>query len=447
MRARWVWIGIPALVAIAFVAFWGYNRQAEVEAQRALDDQLRLAKAEGIPITTEDMSLLYPRVPDAQNAAVEFAEIRKRMLDHGDSSRWRSLVSNWDPVTQTFRDRHAVEVFAERMKPYEELLKRAVKKPKFVPHRKWEDGFAVTFEDLDSIYEAVRSMLVSTDLAVVDRRWDDVISSCTLGNQVAELVEQEESVYAKSVAIRIRTLCAREIIDGLAFAPEHSGLLNTLTLITRSHSPWNRQNLVKTEVLEFLNGLNFLATPEGIKSYPINQRGALERLPKPNAQMLKAKAEIIQCLRSAHTAALAPYEQRKLAVKDATTRASEALLVYPSYFQWVHGGDMSITRAARLDMGDEMTILYSMVDEAIRHRVNGKLPETLDTSQLKNPFVNGKIVYRLDPGMITAVIYRSDTSDGITARSFRVPNEMMPEKRQTKIAPGRPPKPAMPNLE
>ena len=369
---------------------------SEQDAQKAYDNQLAAAKAEGIPLSAKDLTDQIPTVADAQNAALQYQTItQKKLLRPIPEDISDILKAAAHP--QTMNQAKAEEV----LKPFSEglgLLTLGSVKPGCNFNRDWELGSAVLMPEYAELKGGVRLLSLRAALSAAKGDHEAAVRDLRAINSIANQIASEPLFIPRLVANALQTIGAQRTVDlAIAYPDQELYALQLNEYVIK----WPIRDAQKEYTNEFEFLIVFLDHAED-KSYYVDAMGMPEsELGKlttgSKAAQLQAKAEIIKHYRAAVAALALPQNECDKQFLAATEAVDRTLSTFPTLKNIYTSLSMGDYNTSSRNIGPTQKLLYTAAQRALKSRnTDGSFPITITVSDLKTPIDALPIEYKSD---------------------------------------------------
>lgn len=181
-------------------------RRAEL---RELQEERRLAKLAGLPLSVEDLRPKAP-IPDSENAAIPLREAHQLISGNDAADRLGVTTQELSDARSFLQGRRltvrlnqepqgAKELLRVFAKPLD-LARDAARRPYYYFDRQWEAGVALPFPEFTSFRQIIHSLLVASWVKASNGRKDEALEDMVAAARICRLVRDEPSVIAAIVS-------------------------------------------------------------------------------------------------------------------------------------------------------------------------------------------------------------------------------------------------------
>lgn len=206
MRLRRLWLWLGAALLLVGVLFWGAARINARHAQAAFEEQLRLARTEGLPTNADEFARTIRTVAPAANAAPFY-------------QRLAGLARKGDPVQVTLelifrrdaKSRSDAENMLRENGKFLTIVDQAVRRPGCYFRRDWSKGPAVVLREYADMKKAARYLALRGALSV-DRN-DPASALADIGGmfRIADHAAAEQLRISELVSLSIRVMACKAL--------------------------------------------------------------------------------------------------------------------------------------------------------------------------------------------------------------------------------------------
>jgi len=212
--AKWTGKALVILVILLAVA----HGIATFITGRKLESDIRALKAKGeLPSITE---LVGPKVPDAENASLVYAEAFKLLPSPGTDREDYEQLSDFADAEKRKADPGSWDKACAAIGAYDralELAERAASMERCRFPVKWEDGFAALFPHYRSLRGLARLANARGLIAARDGKMDEAARFMGLSLRIARSVEGEPTLISVLVRAAIINMTCRNLRDAAPY--------------------------------------------------------------------------------------------------------------------------------------------------------------------------------------------------------------------------------------
>jgi hypothetical protein len=408
-RSKWIWTaGILAVgIGAALVAV-----RAASQDEAAFQEQLRLARAEGLPTTAAEYAALVPKASPEENAAPLYREMG-RIANGPIGSKTDVAVVNRELIFHPGAPAvAAAESLIKLHRRQIELAADAAKLPKCWFDRDWRLGAAVLFPEYAQMKSAAKLLAVRGSLAANRRDAEAALADCRGIFAIADHAGQEPHGISRMVREAIYVIGLQNLTYW-AFA--HRDQSAYRAAIKRAIDAFPRPN-VKDEhrdsLFLVLSMIELTSTTEGRTNLGLREEdiGWAEKVIPILKSRADAKPQIVKAMRDKWAALDRPPKDRAALIDKATKDLDKALFAYPTaadiYEKLTSGGDSRFEREAAWEARKQQYIA------ALRALDEPRIPTTIRTDDLLSPFDGKPLSYRYDGKQIVISISGYDNDSG-----------------------------------
>lgn len=217
----------------------------EVSAKMALNNELKLARAEGLITSLEDMKAWVPAVPEEQNAAPFYRKLKQ--WSPKDEAGFFSQVYRGE----TEAVESAQQILAAQAASLK-LIDQAVTCPKLWFDRDWSLGWGVLRPELAPMKSAVKLLLIRGSVARAEGRPEDALEDQRKALVVAGHLEQEKGLIELLVGNACRSLVRHQLLTWAVCYPEDQRWLKELKFMAEDWPVFSQRDVLKPSLYEVL---------------------------------------------------------------------------------------------------------------------------------------------------------------------------------------------------
>ncbi len=382
----------PLLIGVVLVSScllpYGWISWARAAAERAYQEQLALARKEGIPTTTEEFAALMPPVAPEENAALHYKKLEGLSFDFTTSNNLQFKLVR-EPSPELLEQ--ANKFLATHQQTLEHLdAATSLAKCRF--DRDWSKVGFVRSQGGSAAHSSSHLLKLRGTYRMLKGDAQGAIADADRIGQMADHFGQEPSPSAQ----HIRDNLEDDVLEALAdWSYARRGDPIFLDALNERIDRYS-QNAKKSPVWAswLVDGAYILdriwtasgRTELNIKSTTFGQQVRLALAP------VDTKARIMEGLRELTTAAKLAQPDRSLKMKAARQRVREAA-------KPLDGLVYVLPLETSQDLFESRRLYFRALARAFKHR---DIPATLDTSDLIHPSTGRPITYSFD-GLVISV--------------------------------------------
>lgn len=386
-QRKWVWIAVGVAVVVSIPFVWHRIRDARDAA--ALNEQLKLARAEGMATTAAEYRAGIPSAKPEENAAPLYRKLRG-----GNQPNWSKLISDVVLRGDAASLRAAKDALAEREDNLK-LAEQAAKFPRCWFDRPWEDGVAVLFPEYAQMKNVAKALALRGTVAAWERRPDDALADAGRIFTIAAHAGEEPHPIAHLVRESIQAIGIRALAEWGLHVRSEKRYAIALGRAAASMTAPDLKSEVRGELYNVLSLVELCQTPEGRAKLGLREdevapvEGLMSVLLPPG----QAKVAIVKAERAYWAALDAPRPERGERMKAAYFEVLKGLVAFPTAAKvYTALGSEDDPMAERLEGFRSRQMQYIALARALQAGV----PKTLDTRDLLSPYDGKPLKYRFD---------------------------------------------------
>jgi hypothetical protein len=414
MRRKWLWIFGAAAVVVLTPAI--LVRMRTVSAEAALQNQYRLAHAEGIPTNAaEFQATIRPCLP-SENAAPIYRKLKE--FPYPPNLSELRLHVQYHPSATNLQQ--AQKLLADNAR-FLGVADRAAALTRCWFDRDWSPGAATLMPEYAWMKSAAR--LVSLRGSVAANRGDVLaaLASTDELDRIAAHAAEEGTQISALVSDSIRIMAISDLAN---WALGHPDEPRYRTLLRREITSFPRPDLRREhsdELFSLMSVLELSTTPEGRANLGMRSTdvSGFEKIAPILLNRPEARVKIVADYRR-YWATFGPNKVDVKKARVAYADMSMAMLAFPTgadVYQKLTDTDTNDPLMARLNDWQAKKTMYLALLEALGG--SGKPPKSMDTSGFLSPYDDKPIRYRFDGKHITIEV--PDGKD--TPTSLQVPHD------------------------
>jgi hypothetical protein len=393
---RWEWGAAAAVVVVLVGVPAGLMKIAINVEEAAFREQLRLARAEGLPTTAAEFTQqILPAAPE-ENAAPLYRELRGQIPRQVDlESLARQLTFQPDPEVMA-----GARAFLKQAEAPLQTIDAAVRLPRCWYDRDWSKGVVLLLPELADMRMASRLLALRGSLAAAEGRTDAAIQDARRILQIAAHANDEPSAMHRNLMESIE----REALDHLAFwsfryrgVPDY---VRELERVCDASTPPDLKRELSGVLHQALGLVDMIQTQEGIKEIGMvfDEPDLTAKVGRQFLNQRRARIDLVKSGRAFWAALESPPDRRADLLHEADQDFYRALLAFPPADQ-LHGKLISWESIAfvRVDAWEARRLRYVAAARALSQRT---IPKTMDTMDLLSPFDGEPVLYSYPNGQI-----------------------------------------------
>ena len=323
MRIKW-WVWTLAIIIFALGVPLCLHFYNDFRQQAELDEQIRLAKSEGIPVTAADYAAAIPPATEAENAAPIYRQIQQ-------------LVRGDKKVREALDEIRAKHTIAEQrfvllgVSEVGKLLDEATDKPQCWFDRDWRKGMAVLMPEYATMKQGARVLLLRGTISAADNKADQAMADALRALIIAKHSREEGSTIGALVSDSIIEMTLSSLA---AWSTQHPDQPQYRATFDETLTAWPRPDLrreLRDSLMNHLSIIELCATPAGRHELGLRDEDAskLDRIMPIFLNQQRAKVEIVKAERD-YWRAISGEKVDEKAVKAAVEARDKAMIAFPT---------------------------------------------------------------------------------------------------------------------
>ncbi|HVL39373.1 MAG TPA: hypothetical protein VM328_08295 [Fimbriimonadaceae bacterium] len=402
-RSCLLWMVVAVCVAVTPFA-WRKFRDMRLEAE--FQEQIRLARAEGIPTTAAEFAATIKPASREENAAPFYRLLKERrpkgLLGHSD---FLDLLFRPNPqIIQ--RAKGIVAANQETIK----LLEEASSRPRCWFDRDWSEGFALLFPEFAHMKEASRLLWTRGSIAAAEGRVADAIQDAWRMHRVARHAGEEPVMIGRLVMIAIHVM-ALEALARWGFQSGNPRYAEELERMAKSLPPVDRKAEQSAELFAYLIAFEMERSSKGPRLLGVDEPDFLEKLKALRLNPALGKVQYVRAFRRLWAALDLPEGQRSPEFKSALNQIAAALEHFPMVSQLTaHLVPEELEMQSRA--GEVARVVYLAAARALRDPASRRKP---DLSGLVSPYDKSPVRYSYDGTRMTIEVRTGPSSSKVVS--------------------------------
>jgi|GEM_PF-1677181 len=410
MKKR-IWIGIAAIVVLAVGIGMIVTKVHANQDAAALDEQLRLARAEGIPTTWQEFAATIPAATPAENAAPLYRQLAAATADLKGKPSYDTDYSDLDAEVVFHTSTHVIKrahTFLTDRKAVLELADRASKLPKCWFNRDWSQGFGTLFPEFAYMKGAAKAVAVRGALAAASHDPTAALADNREILLIGRHAGCEPFIISRLVGESVDWIAVRELSEwAFAFPAEraiyHDALVKAIAAMPRPDLKAEHSQ----DLSNILSLIDLSLTPEGRAKLGLHEDevGLLNKIAPLLLSQPKARVEIVKAEREYWEALDQPPGKMGPLLEGAARRRDTALHAFPladKLYEMFGSEDPTSNRKPNWETEIEAC------KAAARALSGPAIPNEIRTSDLLSPYDGKPLTYRFDGKQIVVTVSGND---------------------------------------
>ncbi len=396
MKPKTIAFGAAAALFLSVVAIVVWKRVAAGRDAAEYKEQLKLARAEGIPTTAAEFAATIPPAKPEENAAALYRQLQPLVKALGNPQEAEvNLLANPSPKTLT-----AAKSLVQSAQTVYALLDTATEKPRCWFDRDWSEGAAVLLPEFAQMKAGARFLALRGSIAAAEGRVQDALKDARRIFVISKHAGEEGTGISASVAEAIYFL---DLHDIATWCVEHPGVTeyrDALEQAVRAIPKRNIQRENRDRLWLMLDLTERSLTPKGQRELGLKPGdvGVTENLASAFANPARARVEMVKAGRDYFKALDLPQSQMSAAVDSALKREDGAIEAFPAAANVMNMIWAEVDPVTPLTNRQMHQAAYAVALEAFDFEgfYHGAVPRTLDTSHVGDKFGQFQIKYVFD---------------------------------------------------
>lgn len=375
--------------------------------RRDLQEQLRLAKADGLPTDAAEFAATIKPAAPAENAASLYRSLARfrESVDYPRSIQ-EELFTHPCPTSLA-----AAIGRIERDKEFLSVVDKAAAKPRCWFDRNWSDGVAVLMPEFADMKKGALEVGLRGSVAAAEGRVKDALADANEMLAISKHAGEEDTEISALVEQAIYVIAMRELAMWSFQHRDRPEYCRALRSALKSFPKPNVLVEKRGVLLEVLSAIDLTATHQGRAKLGLgdHEDSAASALLAFFISKARARVDIVKAERDYWNALKLPRNERTPKLADAEARLYRGLLAFPTagrtYEMLTSGqndsGEDDISE--REDQWRAEEVEYTALGRALSSRA---IPSSIKTSDLINPWTGGELHYDFDGRRIQISLVR-----------------------------------------
>lgn len=378
---------------------WGVKAIRDWRDDVAYQEQLRLARAEGLPTTGPEFVAYIRTAKPEENAAPLYARYATSVASKsGPRAPDFDALDNALTFDPNARNVHAARKECEAYAAQLELIDQAARLPRCWFDRDWT-GVATLFPEYAKMKSAAKVVALRGSIAAHEGRPTDAIEDARSVFVIATHAGEEPHMIARLVQEAIYRIGLKHLAAWAFVHRDRPEYARALHAATDALPRPQLKDEHRGDLYDVLSMIELCATPQGRAELGLREedvpQGA-ERLFSLLLSKSKARITIVKAARAKYAALDLPVGQRGAAMAAATDEMGQALLAFPTAAHLLgvlSSGGITSPEADREQSWIARHQMDVALARALQHRT---IPKALDTRDLRSPFDGKPLAYTFD---------------------------------------------------
>jgi hypothetical protein len=382
--------GIAVLVPFLGYQVNGYRQRGELE------NELRLARAEGIPTTADEFAATLPVIPNAENAALDYQ--RMPMLHYTNSGDLLGLLVDLNYKRNPVIEKKAANALHDG-KSLVSLADHATTLPHCGFQRDWRLGAAILMPELADIKTAARLLLIRGALSAPSSP-THALSEAEKVQKMAAHLREQPGVINGLVASSLDTMVLNELAVWSYNFSDHKQYLAALKQAIEDLPMPNLKKEHRFDLVEMQSLIELCSTARGQAELGLKPDDLDVGPGKVIFPLLQPPAvgerRIVKGMREYWKALDLPQPKMEKSTEDARFEMYQGLMSFPiavKVYGMLSGDDDDNAEGLRLDTFRAKKVGYQALVRALSSR---PIPTSIETTDLISPYDGKPIRYRYD---------------------------------------------------
>lgn len=397
------------------------------ESEAELQEQLRLARLEGLPTSVAEFEATLLKIKPEDNAAPIYRQLMKLKPSWDkDPAIAREFI--WDSTKENpEKDRETLE----RLKEALALIDAATSKPKCLFDRDWNQGILIIQPEFVHMKAAVKPLFIRARLSAAEGNHSSALKDCLAIFRIGHHARGQHDILSDLVGEAVRTLGMNALGTLAMRYPAQTLYRQAIDNAVREWEVFPRKSAYRYSLVEVLATIEICSTKEGRATVGIKEQDVLllgEIMEKAQPPVL-AKARIVRAMRKRWAAFDAPASKQKDLMQEAEHEFYKALVTFPiaakTYESFGAGFDEFLDAPL---VSECRQVAWKAFLRAVELPT---IPTTIKTDDLLSPFDKKPVTYKYEKGRIVIEVSAPPAGEGSVRIAIgpRDPVEVERERR------------------
>jgi hypothetical protein len=374
------------------------------EEVTAYQEQLGLARAEGIPTSAEEYRATIPSASVEENAAPLYRRLPELLgFDRAGAETAMNIVFKPSPNVVAEAER----LLAQNRRDLD-IVDEAASKPRCWFDRPWEEGAAVSMPEFSRMKGAAKFLALRGSLAMHRGDVEDALADIRKIFVMGDHAGEEPQPISHLVRESIYFIGMRQLTHWIFV---HRDRIDLRTELERAVERFPKPNLKEehsSNLYSILSLVELSETPEGIKKLGLKEgelpKGPLAKIFPMLLSKSKSRIEIVAAQRDYWAALDKPRAQKAKLLEAANTRLVNALFAFPAAAHLYHMFAVGTNDSFTLDRYESWEARLQLYRGFSRMIVRKPIPKSLEFPDLKSPFDGKPLGAKFDGSQIEITV-------------------------------------------
>jgi hypothetical protein len=386
-KVKWAILGFVVLGFASPLIYLAFSRS---RAAAEYQDQLALARKEGIPTSAAEFAATVRTATPAENAAPLYKQLHQ-------VSKVSPAV---DKAVQVIRDGGSVGGVQKLLTQEAEtvaLLDRATRLPRCWFDRDWSEGAALLLPELANMKFGAKLLVARGWVSASEGHPTQAIEDTNRLSMMARHLREEPIDISGLVGDTVERMAVQSLAEWSLIYREPA-YAAALERMVKTMSPPDVKREMAAHLYWALDMIDLMKTPEGRAKIGLHEGGqsGLETAAPLLFNQRDAKTNMVKAFRK-YWAGLDNPTKNEAQLQDAISEFNQAMLAYPTaadVFQKLGSGEDDTDLAmVRVQVAEARKQQATALVRALK---GAKVAKTIDTSDLRSAFDGKPLSYRFD---------------------------------------------------
>lgn len=395
-----IWLCVGGALVLAFCGRSSWNSAQTVKNEAAFQEQIRLARKEGLPTTLDEYRATFPNVQPSQNAAPLYAQLNQtEMRSPYVSSGYREAIQ-----VIFYPSKRAIDTVKRMLaddRPYFEIIDKAVARPRCLFDRDWQNAPTAQLDESFWMMTKAASIVgLRGSVSAAEGRTDDALADARRIFTISRHASEEPSPSAAASSENIYMTGVSRLVSW-TYAYRRPEYLAELKKAIDGFPRVDVRREHRQDLYFILWRLDNSRTPEGRLKMGVSGDDVIDLqnsddLARYTSSRSEAKVRIVRAVRACWQALQRPHTERAMLLKGASKDLNDALSVFPTVYA------LSPTLDANTRERD-WELERQVFSAAVRALEAKQTPKEIRTGDLLSPYDRRPLSYRYDGQRMTFV--------------------------------------------
>lgn len=387
-------IGVMVLALGGATSSLVLSRPKVNDHEAEFQEQLRLARLEGLPTTVAEFEATLPKIKPEENAAPIYRQLMKLKPSWDKDPAMRDLKLDCSPDTKS-ADREALERLGSAL----EIIDAATARRYCLYDRDWGLGICILQPELSHMKTGAKALFIRARFSATVGNHGAAVKDAEAMLKIGDHVRYQHDMIAYLVAEAIEVIGMRALAELALQYPAERIYRQALERAFRKWIVFPVKPALRYSLVEVFATIDVCSTKEKREAVGIKETDdlGLGELFSKIQSPTQARANIVKAMRHRWAALDAPAPEQQDLFRSAHHDLFKALITFPiaaKLYESLGGGDISVIDPRTFEV---RRLAFKALLRALEHPT---IPKTIKTDDLVSPYDQKPVKYSYVNGQI-----------------------------------------------